>query len=88
VVHADNARPHVSLQKSQTIPRGQRTEKGTTSALLPRLLQGTEFQTVEELLDVVVRILAGIPLEALMATFHEWLQRLQAYINGDGEYVE
>jgi hypothetical protein len=53
-----------------------------------RLLQGTEFQTAEELLDGVVRILVDIPLEALMATFHEWLKRLQACIDGDGEYVE
>jgi hypothetical protein len=52
------------------------------------VLQGTEFQTVKELLDGVVRILADIPLETLMATFHEWLQRLQACIDGDGEYVE
>jgi hypothetical protein len=56
--------------------------------LLPRLLQGIEFQTAEELLDGVVRILADIPLESLMATFHEWLQRLQACIDGDREYVE
>jgi hypothetical protein len=24
----------------------------------------------------------------LMTTFHEWLQRFQACIDGDGEYVE
>jgi hypothetical protein len=53
-----------------------------------RPLQGIEFQTAEELLDGVVRILVDIPLETLMATFHEWLQRLRACIEGDGEYVE
>jgi hypothetical protein len=52
-----------------------------------RLLQGTEFQTAEELLDGV-RILPDIPLESLMATFHEWVQRLETCIDGDGEYVE
>jgi hypothetical protein len=31
---------------------------------------------------------ADIPLETLTVTFHEWLQRLQACIDGDGEYVE
>jgi hypothetical protein len=36
----------------------------------------------------VVRILADIPLEALMATFQEWFQRFQACIDGDREYVE
>jgi hypothetical protein len=65
-------------QKSQAISRGQQPEKCTTSALLPKLLQATEFQTPEELLDAVVRILTDIPLETLMAIFHEWLQRLQA----------
>jgi hypothetical protein len=53
-----------------------------------RLFQGTEFQTAEELLDGVVRIQADVPLETFMAAFHEWLQRLQACIDGDGEYVE
>jgi hypothetical protein len=32
----------------------------------------------------VVRVLADIPLETLMAIFHQWLQRLQACIDGDG----
>jgi hypothetical protein len=53
-----------------------------------RLLQGTEFQTAEDILDEVVPILADIPLETLVATFHEWSQRLQACIDGDGKYVE
>jgi hypothetical protein len=53
-----------------------------------RLLQGREFQSAEELLDEVVRILADIPLETLMATFHQRLQRPQACIDGDTEYVE
>jgi hypothetical protein len=55
---------------------------------MKRLFQGTEFQTAEEFLDGVVRILADIPLETLMATFHEWLQMLQACIDGDREYME
>jgi hypothetical protein len=45
-------------------------------------------QTAEEFLDGMVQILADIPLETSMATFHEWLQRLQACIDGDREYVE
>jgi hypothetical protein len=55
---------------------------------MKRLLEGREFQTAEELLDGVVRILADISLKTLMATFHEWLQRVQVCIDGDGEYVE
>jgi hypothetical protein len=87
VVHADNARPHVAKRIKQYL-EDNNLKKCTTSTLLPRLLQGTESQAVEELLDGVVRILAGIPLETLMSTCHEWLQRLQACIDGDREYVE
>jgi hypothetical protein len=54
----------------------------------PRTAPRTEFQTAEELLNGMVRILADIPLETLMATFHEWLQRLQACMDGDGACVE
>jgi hypothetical protein len=36
-----------------------------------KLLQGTEFQTAEELLDEVLRILADIPLKTVMATSRE-----------------
>jgi hypothetical protein len=53
-----------------------------------KLLQRTEFQTAEELLDGVARILTDLPFETLMTTFHEWLQRLQTCIEDDGEYGE
>jgi hypothetical protein len=69
MVHADNARPHVAKRVKQYLEDNNR--KSAPSALLPRLLQGTEFQTAEELLDRVVRILADIPLKTLMAIFHE-----------------
>jgi hypothetical protein len=36
----------------------------------------------------MVPILADITFETLMAIFHEWLQRLQACIDGDGEHAE
>jgi hypothetical protein len=52
------------------------------------MLQRTEFQTVDRLLEAAVQILSDIPLETLMATFHQRLGSLQACINGDGEYVE
>jgi hypothetical protein len=52
------------------------------------ILQGTEFQTAEELLEAVVQMLSEIPLETLMATFHQWMERLQACNDGHGEYVE
>jgi hypothetical protein len=53
-----------------------------------RALQGSEFQTVEELLAAVVGILDAIPTETLISTFHEWIRKLQTCIDTDGEYVE
>jgi hypothetical protein len=87
VVHTDNAKRHVAKRIKRYLDDNN-LKSAPYFALLPRLLQGTEFQTAEESVDGVVRILADIPLETLMVTFHEWLQRLQGCIDGDGEYVE
>jgi hypothetical protein len=53
-----------------------------------RALQGSEFQTMEGLLTVVVEIWNGIPPETLSTIFHEWIRRLQTSIDTDAEYVE
>jgi hypothetical protein len=53
-----------------------------------RALQGSEFQTVEELLAPLVEILNAIPMAPLISTFHEWIRRLQKSLDTDGEYVE
>jgi hypothetical protein len=52
------------------------------------MFQGIEFQTAEELLEAVVQILSDIPLGTLMTTFHQWMEKLQTWIDGHGEYVE
>jgi hypothetical protein len=101
VIHADNARPHVSTRVKQYME-----EHGPRTGLHPpyspdlalrdfflfgdvkRALQGSEFQTVEQLLAAVVGILNAIPTQTLISTFHEWMRRLQACIDTDGEYVE
>jgi transposase len=101
VVHANNARPQVAKRIKQylednNLKSAPHPPYSSDLALsdfflfdhVKRLLQGTEFQTAEKLLDEEVRILADIPLETLMATFHEWLQRVQACIDSDREYVE
>jgi hypothetical protein len=101
VVHTDKARPPVAKRVKQylednnlkSVPYLPYSPDLAPSGFclfghVIRLLQGTEFQTAKELLDAVIRILADIPLETLMATFHEWLQGLQVCIDGDGEYVE
>jgi hypothetical protein len=53
-----------------------------------RVLQGFEFQSVEERLETLVRILNVIPTDTLIDIFHDWIKKLQAYIDNDGEYVE
>jgi hypothetical protein len=49
------------------------------------MLEGTEFQTAEQLFEAMVQILSDIPLETLMVTFYQWMEKLQACITGHGE---
>jgi hypothetical protein len=101
VIHADNARPHGSTRvKRYQEEHGLRTAPHPRYSpdLAPsdfflfgyvkRALQGSEFQTMEELLAAVVGILNAISSETLTPTFHEWIRRLQKYLGTDGEYVE
>jgi hypothetical protein len=101
VVHADNARPHVSRkvkeylegQSLRTAPHPPYSPDLAPSdfflfGYVKRMLQGSEFQATEELLEAVVTILNAIPDETLTGTFHEWMKRLQTCIDTGGEYVE
>jgi hypothetical protein len=51
-------------------------------------LRATVFESAEELLETVTTILRGIPTETLLATFHQWMDRLQTCIDIGGDYVE
>jgi hypothetical protein len=53
-----------------------------------RALQGSEFQSVEEFLEAVVRILNTIVTDTFIGTLHEQIKGLEASIDHDGEYVE
>jgi hypothetical protein len=46
------------------------------------------FEDENRLLAGVIEVPMAIPLEELEAIFEEWLSRLDACIQGDGEYVE
>jgi hypothetical protein len=50
-------------------------------------LMGYHAGSVAELLVRIQVILAEIPREALNTAFLEWMQRLQKWIDSDGEYV-
>jgi hypothetical protein len=83
--------PATMLQKGQAIYGRSQPENGAPSTLFVRLSikelfliwhgkrvpQEAEFQSSDQLLDTVVQIVAGIPPETLIATFHQsisWLQ--------------
>jgi hypothetical protein len=70
-----------------TLLPGQSTGRLFLLDHVKRMLQETESQTAEELLEAVIQILSDIPLDTLMATFHQWVERLQACIDGHREYV-
>jgi hypothetical protein len=93
-IHAKNARPYLSTRVKQYLEEyGLRTAQDPPyfPDLAPsdfflfghvkRALQGSEFQTVEELLAAMVGILNAIPTETLMSTVHEWIRRLQTCIH-------
>jgi hypothetical protein len=50
-------------------------------------LMGHRTETSSELLLRIRVIMAEIPLETLNAGFLEWMERLQKYVQVDGEYV-
>jgi hypothetical protein len=50
-------------------------------------LMGYRAKTPSELLARIRVILAEIPRETLNAVFLEWMERLQKYVQLDGEYV-
>jgi histone-lysine N-methyltransferase SETMAR len=51
-------------------------------------LQGMIFEDENELLAGMTDVLMGIPREELEAVFDEWLLRLDACIQRQGDYVE
>jgi histone-lysine N-methyltransferase SETMAR len=100
-VHADNARSHVPTRLKQHMEdHSLRTASHPpySSDLAPsdfflfgyhkRTLQRSEFQSVEDLLEAVVRILNATSTDTLIGKFHEWIKRLQACIENDRDYVE
>jgi transposase len=101
VIHADNARPHVAkIVKGFLDAHGLRAAPHPPYSpdLAPsdfflfghvkRALQGSVFETVDELLKGVTEILSAIQPETLVGVFQEWMERIQTCIDCDGEYVE
>jgi iron only hydrogenase large subunit-like protein len=51
-------------------------------------LNGAEFEDKHERLDGVMEVLNGITRDELESVFEEWVARLNACIQGGGDYVE
>ena len=51
-------------------------------------IKGMEFESEEDLLDEVIKVLSQISREELESVMDEWEQRLLACIANGGDYVE
>jgi hypothetical protein len=99
-IHADNAHPHIAKVSSDYIARNE-IKTAPHPSYSPDLapsgfflfgygkgkLMGYQAGSATELLVRIQVILAEILREALNMVFLEWMQRMQKYINSDGEYV-
>jgi hypothetical protein len=99
-LHADNARPHVAKVSTHYITRHgmKRVPHPPDSPdLIPsdfflfgsvkRKLMGYRAEGESELLVRMGVIWAEIPRDVLNAVFLEWMDRLQKYIDINGDYV-
>jgi hypothetical protein len=50
-------------------------------------LIGREISDQIDLLEVVTEILSGISHDELQAVFHSWVERVQAVIDANGDYL-
>jgi hypothetical protein len=46
------------------------------------------FKSAEQLLDGMINIMTAIQSKTLLSIFHQWMDRFQICIDGDGEYIE
>jgi hypothetical protein len=46
------------------------------------------FKSAKKLLDGMISIMTAIQTKTLLSIFHQWMNRFQTCIDGDGEYIE
>ena len=101
LLHFDNASPHtatatVNFLGSHRMKRAPQPPFSPDLApsdfylfgKLKTALNGAEFEDEGELLDAVMSVLNGITRDELESVFGEWVARLDACIQGGGDYVE
>jgi hypothetical protein len=101
VIHAENARPHIPTRVKEYMEEYvMRTARDPPYSpdLAPsdfflfgyvqRALARSDFQTAEEVLSALVRMLNAISTEMLIGTFEESIRTLQGCIDTDGQYVD
>jgi histone-lysine N-methyltransferase SETMAR len=97
-IHANNARPQTAKVSSDYIARNEMKtapHPPYSPDLIPSefflvgpvkgKLMGYQADSAAELLVRIQVILADIPPKVLNTVFLEWMQRLQKYIDSDGE---
>jgi hypothetical protein len=101
VIHVADFRCHtakvvlnfVSQRKVRFAPRPPYSRAVTLSALfrfgyLKRELGASRFQTAEELLPEVQKLVGEISPETLMGLFHDWIARRESVTGNDGNCFE
>jgi histone-lysine N-methyltransferase SETMAR len=103
IIHADNARPHThTAAVSQEFKEENGLERAIhppySQDLAPsdfylfshvkHCLRGQSFETADELFLAIDAVLRSIEKWTLHATFLDWMQRLQQYIEANGDYFE
>jgi len=96
-IHVDNARPHLVGEKIEQLGMIRLEHPPYSPDLAPSdfflfgflktSLQGSTFETPEELLARVSEILHGIERDVFLRVFREWISRLSRCIDGGGEYI-
>jgi transposase len=99
-LYTDNARPHTAKVSTDDVTRNgmKRTRHPPYSpdlapsdfflfGYVKRKLMGYRVESKSELLVRIGVILAEIPRDVLNAVFLEWMDRLQKYIDINGNYV-
>lgn len=101
VLHMDNATPH-RAKATQNFAQKNGLAFSPHPAFSPDLapsdfylfgkvkdaIKGMEFESEEDLLDEVIKVLSQISREELESVMDEWEQRLLACIANGGDYVE
>jgi hypothetical protein len=101
IVHADNSRCHtakivLSFMAEKNLKVAPHPPYSPDLApsdfylfgYLKEQLRGCRFETADQLLSEVKRLLSEIPASQLLDVFHSWMNRCERVIEAEGDYIE